>query len=56
MCTYLTGAITKLNFLSRKHAKVTGEGAAGAHASNISDTEIEAAKKEWVDLVLSDEE
>jgi hypothetical protein len=40
--------------LFRKHAKVSGEGA--AQASNISDTEIEAAKQEWADLVLSDEE
>jgi hypothetical protein len=27
-----------------------------AQASNISDAEIEAAKQEWADLVLSDEE
>jgi hypothetical protein len=39
---------------ARKHAKVSGEGA--AQASTISDTEIEAAKQEWADLVLSDEE
>ena len=39
---------------TRKHAKVSEEGA--AQASNISDTEIEAAKQEWADLVLSDDE
>jgi hypothetical protein len=40
--------------LFRKHAKVSGEGA--AQDSNISDAEIEAAKQEWADLVLSDDE
>jgi hypothetical protein len=47
---------TKLLFnpLYRKHAKVSGEGA--PQASNISEAEIEAAKEEWADLVLSDEE
>ena len=43
--------------LFRKHAKVSGEGATTqAQASKISDTEIEAAKQEWADLVLSDDE
>jgi hypothetical protein len=40
--------------LCRKHAKVSGDGA--AQSSNISDAEIEAAKQEWADLVLSDVE
>jgi hypothetical protein len=53
-CPYLTSAVAILISLFRKHAKVSGE---GAHkASNISDTEIEAAKQEWADLVLSDED
>ena len=43
-----------LNALYRKHAKVSEEGA--PQASNISEAEIEAAKEEWADLVLSDEE
>ena len=43
-----------LIFLFRKHAKVSGEGA--PQPSNISDAEIEAAKQEWADLVLSDDE
>jgi hypothetical protein len=43
-----------LNPLYRKHAKVSDEGA--LQASNISEAEIEAAKEEWADLVLSDEE
>jgi hypothetical protein len=38
----------------RKHAKVSGEEA--PQMSNISEAEIEAAKEEWADLVLSDEE
>ena len=41
-------------FAIRKHAKVSGEG--GVQASNISDTKIEAAKQEWADLVLSEDE
>ena len=41
-------------FAIRKHAKVSGEGA--VQASNISNTEIEAAKQEWADLVLSEDE
>jgi hypothetical protein len=40
-------------FSIRKHAKVS-EG--GTQASNISDAEIEAAKQEWANLVLSDDE
>ena len=40
--------------LHRKHAKVSGEGA--LQISSISNAEIEAAKQEWADLVLSDEE
>jgi hypothetical protein len=40
--------------LFRKHAKVSGEGA--TQASNISEAEIEAAKEEWANLVLSDDE
>jgi hypothetical protein len=47
-------AVMILISLFRKHAKVS-EGAA-AQASNISDAEIEAAKQEWANLVLSDEE
>jgi hypothetical protein len=42
------------DLLYRKHAKVSGEGA--PQASNISNAEIEAAKREWADLVLSDDE
>lgn len=38
----------------RKHAKVSGEGV--PQASSISNDEIEAAKREWADLVLSDDE
>ena len=56
MSLYLSGVFMKLNSLSRKHAKVSEEEATGAQAANISDTEIEAAKKEWADLVLSDDE
>jgi hypothetical protein len=40
--------------LYRKHAKVSGE--AGLQASKITNAEIEAAKQEWADLVLSDDE
>jgi hypothetical protein len=40
--------------LYRKHAKVSGEGA--AQPSDISNAEIEAAKREWADLVLSEED
>ena len=47
-------AVSILISLFSKHAKVSGEGA--AHASNLSDTEIEAAKQEWANLVLSDED
>jgi hypothetical protein len=47
-------AVSKLISLFRKHAKVSGEGA--TQLSNISDTKIEAAKKEWAVLVLSDED
>ena len=39
----------------RKHAKVSGEGAPQA-SETISNAEIEAAKQEWADLVLSDDE
>jgi hypothetical protein len=56
VCPYLANsAIAILISLFRKHAKVSGEGAT-TQASNISDTEIEAAKQEWADLVLSDDE
>ena len=41
-------------YLYRKHAKVSGEGA--PEASNISNAEIEAAKEEWANVVLSDDE
>jgi hypothetical protein len=54
VCLYLTAVVTVLIFLFRKHAKVSGEGV--AQASNISDTEIEAAKQEWANLILSDDE
>jgi hypothetical protein len=40
----------------RKHAKVSGEGASDSQALNISNADIEAAKQEWADLVLSDDE
>ncbi|KAF8960234.1 hypothetical protein BDZ97DRAFT_1905964 [Flammula alnicola] len=46
--------LTHMLKAARKHAKVSGEGA--AQTSNISDGEIEAAKLEWADLVLSDDE
>ena len=54
VCLYLTSAVAKLISMFRKHAKVSGEGA--TQASNISDTEIEAAKQEWAGLELSDDE
>jgi hypothetical protein len=54
VCLSLTGTVTVLISLFRKHAKVSGEGA--SQVSNISDADIEAAKQEWVDLVLSDDE
>lgn len=49
----LTGAVTTY-LLYRKHAKVSGEGA--PQASNITNAEIEAAKQEWADMVLSDDD
>ena len=53
--SFLTDAITVvLATLYRKHAKVSGEGA--SQPSNISNDKIEAAKMEWADLVLSDDE
>ena len=53
--SFLTDAImVVLTTLYRKHAKVSGEGA--SQPSNISNDEIEAAKREWADLVLSDDE
>ena len=54
VCLYLISAITKLISMFRNHAKVSGDRA--TQASNISDTEIEAAKQEWAGLVLSDDE
>lgn len=51
---YVPTSVVQCLFLYRKHAKVSGEGA--PQASNISNDEIEAAKKEWADLVLTDDE
>lgn len=39
--------------VARKHAKVSG---GASQASNISNAEIEAAKQEWADLVLSEDD
>jgi hypothetical protein len=50
----LPGVVTVVLTFSSKHAKVSGEGA--LQASNISNAEIEAAKEEWANLVLSDDE
>ena len=55
MCIMYPPALsTAYLFFYRKHAKVSREGA--PQASNISNDEIEAAKKEWADLVLTDDE
>jgi hypothetical protein len=54
VCPYLSGATVILISLFRKHARVSGEGA--TQPLNISEAEIEAAKQEWVNLVLSDDE
>ncbi|KAF8970182.1 hypothetical protein BDZ97DRAFT_1652999 [Flammula alnicola] len=40
--------------VARKHAKVSEEGA--PEVTNISDADVEAAKREWDGLVLSDDE
>ena len=50
----LPGVVTVVLTFSSKHAKVSREGA--LQASNISNAEIEAAKQEWANLVLSDNE
>ena len=53
--SFLIGAIiTVVLTLYRKHAKVSREGV--SQPSNISNDEIEVAKREWADLVLSDDE
>ena len=53
--SFLTNAITVvLTTLYRKHAKVSGEGA--SQPTNISNDKIEVAKREWANLVFSDDE
>jgi hypothetical protein len=47
------GAVALLISLFRKHSKFSRE---GNQVSNISDAEIEAAKKKWANLVLSNDE
>jgi len=41
-------------FICRKHAKV--DVTANLKPSQLSDTDIEAAKKEWETLILSEDE
>ena len=41
---------------NRKHAKVTDLALVSAEAVQLLEADVEAAKKEWENLVLSDEE
>ena len=53
--SFLTDTImVVLTTLYRKHAKVSREGA--SQPSNISNDKIKVAKREWANLVLSDDE